>query len=51
MRDILPDFVIDILRDRYLAGVSDALAIFGTSAADEDALTRALGQPLLPLEN
>ena len=46
MRDLLPEIVIDTLRDRYIAGVSDAVATFDMNAADEDALTGALGQAI-----
>ena len=46
MRDILPDFVINQIRDRYLAGVADAEAKYKYNSADEDALTGALGGAL-----
>lgn len=46
MRDILPGIVVDTLRDRYLAGVLDAVNTFDMNAADEDALTGALGQSI-----
>lgn len=46
MRDILPDLVMQSLRDRYLAAVSDAESTFGMNSGDEDALTGALGQAL-----
>lgn len=46
MRDILPNGLIDIIRDRYLAGVSDAQEKFHFSKGDEDALTGALGQAI-----
>lgn len=46
MRDILPPEVLDRIRDRYITGVSDAVANFGQSSADEDALTGALGQAI-----
>lgn len=46
MRDLLPPLVIDLLRDRYLAGVADAEAQFASAVADEDALTGALGQSI-----
>jgi hypothetical protein len=46
MRDILPVDLIELLRDRYLAGVADAEAAFGQHFADEDSLTGALGQAL-----
>ncbi len=35
-----------LLRDRYLAGVSDAEALFSQGRGDEDALTGALGQAI-----
>ena len=40
---MLPPGLKSIIRDRYLAGVSDAVAKFDMNAADEDALTGALG--------
>lgn len=46
MRDILPPSLIEVLRDRYLAGVADAEASYDQHAADEDSLTGALGQAL-----
>ncbi len=46
MRDILPNGLVDILRDRYLAGVADAEALFDAGVADEDSLTGALGQAI-----
>lgn len=46
MRDILPAAVINILRDRYAAGVANAEAIFDQHRGDEDAVTGALGQAL-----
>lgn len=46
MRDILPEVVIQMLRDRYLDGVADAEAQFDNGAADEDSLTGALGQAI-----
>lgn len=46
MRDILPDFVIDSLRDRYLAAVSDAESTFDMNYGDEDSLTGAFGQAI-----
>ena len=46
MRDILPDFVVDEIRKHYLAGVADAEAKYKFNAADEDALTGALGGQL-----
>jgi len=50
MRDILPPTLLTILRDRYLAGVSDAEAAFDQHRADEDSLTGALGQSLVMRE-
>jgi hypothetical protein len=46
VRDLLPGVVYDYLRDRYLAGTSDAVAHFDAHEADEDALTGALGQAI-----
>jgi hypothetical protein len=46
MRDLLPDFVRETIRDRYLAGVADAEAGFEYGEADEDSLTGALGQAI-----
>ncbi len=46
MRDILPPSLIEILRDRYLAGVANAEAAYDQHEADEDSLTGALGQAL-----
>jgi hypothetical protein len=46
MRDLLPDFVREAIRDRYLAGVADAEAGFEHGKADEDTLTGALGQAI-----
>lgn len=46
MRDILPPSLVDLLRDRYLAGVADAEAAFDQHRGDEDSLTGALGQAL-----
>lgn len=46
MRDILPDGLIELIRDRYLAGVSDAQEKFSFSKGDEDALTGALGHSI-----
>ncbi|WP_221797854.1 hypothetical protein [Oceanobacter mangrovi] len=46
MKDILPDLVIDSLRDRYLAAVSDAESTFDMNYGDEDALTGAFGQAI-----
>jgi hypothetical protein len=46
MRDILPSEVMDALRDRYLAAVSDAESTFAMNSGDEDSLTGALGQAI-----
>jgi hypothetical protein len=46
MRDLLPSAVLDVLRDRYVAGVANAEATFDESRADEDAVTGALGQSI-----
>lgn len=46
MRDLLPEELIQELRDRYLAGVADAEALFHSSSADEDSLTGALGHSI-----
>lgn len=46
MRHAIPPSLFDIIRDRYLAGVSDAEDKFEMSAADEDSLTGALGQAI-----
>ena len=46
MYDIIPDFVLQKIRDRYLAGVSDAEATFSDNKGDEDSLTGALGQAI-----
>lgn len=46
MRDLLPEELINLLHDRYIAGVATAEAHFGESSADEDALTGALGQAI-----
>ena len=40
----------NIIRDRYLAGVADAEAMFDYSEGDEDALTGALGQAISTTE-
>jgi hypothetical protein len=40
---LLPDGLKALIRDRYLAGVSDAQAKYLFHAADEDSLTGALG--------
>jgi hypothetical protein len=46
MRDLLPETLLNLIRDRYLAGVADAEAAFDQSQADEDAVTGALGQAI-----
>jgi hypothetical protein len=46
LRDVLPDLLINLIRDRYLAGVSDAAMKFPYSEGDEDSLTGALGQAI-----
>lgn len=46
MRDILPQKLIDILHDRYVAGVAEAEFAFNQHVADEDSLTGALGQAI-----
>jgi hypothetical protein len=43
---LLPDGLKALIRDRYLAGVSDAQAKYPFSAADEDSLTGALGNSI-----
>ena len=43
---LLPDGLKAVIRDRYLAGVSDAQAKYPFSAADEDSLTGALGNSI-----
>jgi hypothetical protein len=43
---LLPDGLKALIRDRYLAGVSDALAKYAFHAADEDSLTGALGNAI-----
>ena len=47
MEDILPLFVLNDIRDRYLAGVTSAEFGYKYSQGDEDSLTGALGQALL----
>jgi hypothetical protein len=47
MRDILPQQVVDAIRDRMIAGVTLAENHYNYSAADEDSLTGALGESLL----
>jgi hypothetical protein len=46
MRDILPSDLLEILREKYLAGVADAEAAFDQHFADEDSLTGGLGQAI-----
>ena len=46
VRDILPDLLVNLIRDRYLAGVADAQVKFPYSEGDEDSLTGALGQAI-----
>jgi hypothetical protein len=46
VRDILPEGVINSIRDRYLAGVADAEAKFQFSRGSEDSLTGALGSAI-----
>ncbi len=46
MLDLLPTQIVKTLRDRYLAGVSDAEYFFPQSSADEDSVTGALGQAI-----
>jgi hypothetical protein len=46
MRDILPEDVLQAIRDRYLAGVADAEAKFRFNRGSEDSLTGALGSEL-----
>src|ERR1051326_69266 len=46
MRDLLPQHLVDFLRDRYIAGVATAEAHFADSNADEDSVTGALGQAI-----
>lgn len=46
MRDLLPPEIIDLLRDRYVTGVADALATFEDNYADEDSITGALAQAI-----
>src|SRR5258705_6940040 len=43
---LLPDGLKALIRDRYLAGVPDAQSKYPFSAADEDALTGALGNSI-----
>jgi hypothetical protein len=46
MQDILPEAVLDDLRDHYYAGVTEAEIGYEHNEADEDAVTGALGQAL-----
>jgi hypothetical protein len=46
VRDFLPDLLVNLIRDRYLAGVADAQVKFPYSEGDEDSLTGALGQAI-----
>ncbi len=46
MRDLLPSQLVDLIRDRYVAGVASAEAFFDENSADEDSLTGALGQAI-----
>jgi hypothetical protein len=46
MRDLLPDFVRETIRDRYITGVADAEAGFDHGSAEEDSLTGALGHAI-----
>jgi len=46
MYDILPEDLLTVIRDRYVAGVADAEAEFGASSEDEDTVTGALGQAI-----
>jgi hypothetical protein len=46
MRDILPEDVLQAIRDRYIAGVADAEAKFRFNRGSEDSLTGALGSEL-----
>jgi hypothetical protein len=46
MRDLVPEPVLRVIRDRYLAGTADAIAEFASNQADEDSLTGALGQAM-----
>jgi hypothetical protein len=40
---LLPDIVLEFIRDRYLAGVAEAEAQYENAMGDEDSLTGALG--------
>ena len=46
MEDILPESVLESLREHYYAGVTAAEIGYVHNAADEDAVTGALGQEL-----
>lgn len=46
LSDLIPDFVLQSLRDRIKAGVSDAETKFSYNRADEDAVTGALAQAI-----
>src|SRR5579871_5566236 len=43
---LLPAGLKALIRDRYLAGIADAQAKYPFNAADEDALTGALGSQI-----
>jgi len=47
MEDILPQTVLNTIRDRYYSGVTAAENGYKYNRADEDAVTGALGQALL----
>ena len=42
MRDLLPEELLRLMHDRFVAGVADAEAKFEFSEGDEDSLTGAL---------
>ncbi len=46
MRDLLPDELVRLIHDRFVAGVADAEAKFDLSEGDEDSLTGALGNSI-----
>jgi hypothetical protein len=46
LRDLIPPFVVESLRQRLVAGVADAEAHYEYSKADEDSLTGALGHAI-----
>lgn len=46
LHELLPVGLIDVLRDRYKAGVADAEYYFSSHESDEDSLTGALGQAI-----